>query len=91
MKQGKKIMSFVWAILLFGFTAYAALDTFVIEHSYAAVEEPTVALATAAVTEEPETTASVTPTAVTTAAAVQTSTTPVQEAAPSPTETVNVV
>ena len=91
MKQGKKIMSFVWAIFLFGFTAYAALDTFVIEHSYATVEEPTVALATAAVTGEPEATASVTPTAVTTATAVQTSTTPVQEAAPSPTETVNVV
>ena len=29
----------MWALLLFGFTAYAALDTFVIEHSYTVVEE----------------------------------------------------
>ena len=39
MHRKKTILSLLWAMLLFGFTLYAALDTFVIEHSYAAVEE----------------------------------------------------
>ena len=38
MKRGKRILSFLWALLLFGFTVYAALDTFVIEHSYTVIE-----------------------------------------------------
>ena len=41
MKKGRKIVSILWALLLFGFTLYAALDTFVIEHTYAMVEEAT--------------------------------------------------
>ena len=39
MKKGMKIVSILWALLLFGFTVYASLDTFVIEHSYTVVEE----------------------------------------------------
>lgn len=39
MRNVKKIMGLLWALLLFGFTAYAALDTFVIEHTYTVVEE----------------------------------------------------
>ena len=38
MKRGRKIISLAWAMLLFGFTVFAALDTFVIEHTYSAVE-----------------------------------------------------
>lgn len=43
MKRSKRILSLAWALLLFGFTVYAGLDTFVIEHSYAVVEETTAA------------------------------------------------
>ena len=39
MKRNKRIISLLWALLLFGFTVYAALDTFVIKHSYVVVEE----------------------------------------------------
>ena len=39
MKQSKRMVTLIWALLLFGFTVYAALDTFVIEHSYVTVEE----------------------------------------------------
>ena len=39
MRNAKKIMGLLWALLLFGFTVYAALDTFVIEHTYTVVEE----------------------------------------------------
>ena len=39
MKKWKRIVSLIWALLLFAFTVYAALDTFVIEHSYALVQE----------------------------------------------------
>ena len=38
MTKGKRIVTILWALLLFGFTVYAALDTFVIAHSYAVVE-----------------------------------------------------
>ena len=43
MKRSKRILSLVWAMLLLGFTVYAALDTFVIEHSYAVIEEASIA------------------------------------------------
>ena len=46
MKRSKRIVSLMWALLLLGFTAYAALDTFVIEHSYAVVEETSSAATT---------------------------------------------
>ena len=38
MKQKNRILCLIWAVLLFGFTVYAVLDTFVIQHSYAVVE-----------------------------------------------------
>ena len=38
MTKGKRVVTLLWALLLFGFTVYAALDTFVIAHSYAVVE-----------------------------------------------------
>ena len=41
MRKSKRILNLLWAVLLFGFTAYAALDTFVIRHSYVLVEEDT--------------------------------------------------
>ena len=47
MKRSKRIVSLMWALLLLGFTAYTALDTFVIEHSYAVVEETASAAPTA--------------------------------------------
>ena len=39
MKRGKSLLNLLWALLLFGFTVYAALDTFVIQRSYVVVEE----------------------------------------------------
>ena len=39
MRKSKRVMALLWALLLFGFTVYAALDTFVLERSYAVVEE----------------------------------------------------
>ena len=56
--KSKKIISLLWALLLFTFTIYAALDTFVIEHSYAVVEAETAVAATVPPT---ETTISATP------------------------------
>ena len=41
MKGSKRILSLLWGVLLFGFTAYAALDTFVIRRSYVVVETDT--------------------------------------------------
>ena len=38
MTKGKRIVTILWALLLFWFTVYAALDTFVIAHSYTVVE-----------------------------------------------------
>ena len=38
MTQGKRIVTALWALLLFGFTVYAALDTFVIRRTYTVVE-----------------------------------------------------
>ena len=38
MKRSNRILNLLWAMLLFGFTMYAALDTFVIERSYALAE-----------------------------------------------------
>ncbi len=38
MKRKKRILCLIWAVFLFGFTVYAALDTFVIQHSYAVVQ-----------------------------------------------------
>ena len=73
MHRGKRIASLLWAALLFGFTIYAALDTFVIERSYAVAKAPASvqtetatetplpvnkATANVAATEEPEETAS---------------------------------
>ena len=39
MKRKKRILCLIWAVFLFGFTVYAALDTFVIQHPYTVVEE----------------------------------------------------
>ena len=70
MKRSKRIASLLWAMLLFGFTVYAALDTFVIEHAYIVVEEPTPAAESTESTRQPETVVEITPsvTAVLTAA-----------------------
>ena len=70
MKRSKRIASLLWAMLLFGFTVYAALDTFVIEHAYTGVEEPTLAVESTESTRQPETVVEITPpvTAVLTAA-----------------------
>ena len=38
MKKRKRAFCLIWALLLFGFTVYAALDTFVIEHTYSTAE-----------------------------------------------------
>ena len=38
MSKAKKTTTILWALLLFGFTVYAALDTFVIQHAYTMVE-----------------------------------------------------
>ena len=35
----KKTVTLIWALLLAAFTVYAALDTFVIQHSYTVIEE----------------------------------------------------
>ena len=39
MKNKRRILSYIWTALLFGFTVFAALDTFVLQHAYAVVEE----------------------------------------------------
>ena len=52
MRKGKQIFSIVWALLLFGFTVYAALDTFVIRHAYTVVEAESPAEQTAEATAE---------------------------------------
>ena len=52
MRKGKQIFSIVWALLLFGFTVYAALDTFVIRHAYTVVEAESPAEQTAETTAE---------------------------------------
>ena len=52
MRKGKQIYSIVWALLLFGFTVYAALDTFVIRHAYTVVEAESPAEQTAEATAE---------------------------------------
>lgn len=39
MKNKRRILSYIWTTLLFGFTVFAALDTFVLQHAYAVVEE----------------------------------------------------
>ena len=38
MSKAKKVTAILWTLLLFGFTVFAALDTFVIAHSYTVVE-----------------------------------------------------
>lgn len=38
MQRKKRMAVLIWTVLLFGFTVYAALDTFVIQHAYAVVE-----------------------------------------------------
>ncbi len=38
MKRSHRMISFLWAFFLFGFTVFAALDTFVIQHAYISVE-----------------------------------------------------
>ena len=70
MKRSKRITSLLWAMLLFGFTVYAALDTFVIEHAYTVVEEPTPDTESTESARQPETVVAITPdvTAVLTAA-----------------------
>ena len=52
MRKGKQIFSILWALLLFGFTVYAALDTFVIRHAYTVVEAESPAEQTAEATAE---------------------------------------
>ena len=39
MKNKRRILNYIWTALLFGFTVFAALDTFVFEHAYEVVEE----------------------------------------------------
>ncbi len=46
MSKTKKITTIVWILLLSGFTVYAALDTFVIEHSYTVAEAASPAVQT---------------------------------------------
>ena len=46
MTKGKRIVTVLWALLLFGFTVYAALDTFVIQHTYTVVETDPAAVQT---------------------------------------------
>ena len=65
MNRGKRILSFLWAVLLFGFTLYAALDTFVIEHSYSVIEAQATAEPTAGIVSEDNTAVEITPTAST--------------------------
>jgi len=101
MKHAKKLLSLLWAMLLFSFTVYAALDTFVIEHTYATVEasastaqpnlstqvtEVPVAGSSAAEAEEAAVEVSAEPTVLPTSAAVQATATPVQQETPEPTE-----
>ena len=57
MSKAKKITTIAWILLLFGFTVYAALDTFVIKHSYTVVEAASPAVQT------PETVVEITPSA----------------------------
>ena len=52
MRKRKQIVSILWALLLFGFTVYAALDTFVIRHAYTVVEAESPAEQTAEATAE---------------------------------------
>ena len=39
MKNKRRILSYIWTALLFGFTVFATLDSFVLQHAYAVVEE----------------------------------------------------
>lgn len=39
MRNSKRVVSLLWTMILFGFTVYAILDTFVIERAYVFVEE----------------------------------------------------
>ena len=87
MNRSKKAISLLWTLLLFSFTVYAALDTFVIEHAYSTVEAPSTALQATAATEVPETAIPATPTNAATVVPVQVTSTPVQEETPEPTET----
>ncbi len=84
MKKGRKTVSILWALLLFGFTVYAALDTFVIEHAYTVVEEAQ-ADVQAEDTSIKETVVEITPSATSYVTATQTATisaTPESAAAP---------
>ena len=73
MSKGKKIASLLWALLLFGFTVYAALDTFVIQHAYTVVEEAASAVQAAAAAETPATVVEITAPATSAATVEQTS------------------
>lgn len=90
MKRNKRVWSLVWALFLFGYTVYAALDTFVIRHTYAVVEAPSPVLyATDSVT-TPAAVAEATPALASTVTAEPTATEPATPAAtatatPSPT------
>ena len=46
MTKGKRIVTVLWVLMLFGFTVYAALDTFVIQHTYTVVETDPAAVQT---------------------------------------------
>lgn len=61
MKKSKRILSLLWALLLFGFTVYAALDTFVIEHTYTVIETETPARQVQSTEQIQKTTVEVTP------------------------------
>ena len=69
-KRSKRIVSLLWALFLLGFTVYVALDTFVIEHSYAVVEETTSSVMEAEGTPSAESCVEITPSVT----AVQTTT-----------------
>ena len=88
MHRAKRIATLLWALLLFGFTVYAALDTFVIQHAYTVVEEPSPISETAEPTQPAQAEADVT---VFPTASEPTATASAEPAVATPTATASVV
>ncbi len=88
MKRNKRVWSLLWALFLFVYTVYAALDTFVIPHSYVVVEEsPSSVLHTQAGSQTSAAVIEVTPvnaSEATEAAATPASVTPAASVTPDP-------
>ncbi len=74
MNRKRNILNWLWGLLLFGFTAYAALDTFVIERAYTQADETPLTAYAKESLQTPETIMEVAPSASPAPTAVSTAT-----------------